>query len=92
MFSFLFGIDWIAWSLPIVAHDIVFFGRYVLGGRDLSVAVKMKPDYLEGGLNELDMLIVGGLYGGGACLEDKTKKMELSLSSFLLLKVAPNLA
>lgn len=37
--------------------------RYVLGGRDIKLAVKLKPDYLDGGLDDLDMLILGGFYG-----------------------------
>mmetsp|Transcript_35873 Transcript_35873/g.143367 ORF Transcript_35873/g.143367 Transcript_35873/m.143367 type:complete len:671 (-) Transcript_35873:2322-4334(-) len=37
--------------------------KYVLGGRDIKLAVKLKPDYLDGGLDDLDMLILGGFYG-----------------------------
>mmetsp|Transcript_9549 Transcript_9549/g.28848 ORF Transcript_9549/g.28848 Transcript_9549/m.28848 type:complete len:507 (-) Transcript_9549:1108-2628(-) len=39
---------------------------YTLGGRDIGTSVKMKPDYLEGGLDDLDMVILGGYYGGGS--------------------------
>lgn len=39
--------------------------RYLLGGRDPRVSVKLKPDFFEGGVPDLDVLILGANFGMG---------------------------
>eukprot|EP00178_Gracilaria_changii_P015760 TRINITY_DN442_c0_g1_i1.p1 TRINITY_DN442_c0_g1~~TRINITY_DN442_c0_g1_i1.p1 ORF type:complete len:1061 (+),score=158.75 TRINITY_DN442_c0_g1_i1:722-3904(+) len=36
---------------------------YVLAERNINIAIKLKPDYFDGGIQDLDCLILGGRYG-----------------------------
>jgi len=38
---------------------------YTFGNRDFSVAAKLKPDYIGGGVRDLDAVLIGGWYGQG---------------------------
>ena len=41
--------------------------KYVPNGRNKQGWVKLKPDYLEKGVTDLDLLIVGGYFGYVCC-------------------------
>lgn len=55
--------------------------NYGLAIRDPARVIKLKPDYFEGGLTDLDVIILGGKYSSG----QGTKKGRIGgLSSFLI--------
>lgn len=54
---------------------------YVLAERRLDIAIKLKPDYFDGGIQDLDVLILGAKYSGSS---GHRVKRAGRLSSFLI--------
>lgn len=54
---------------------------YGLGERDAALAIKLKPDYFEGGLQDIDVIVLGAKYGRGTGLRQGRIG---TLSSFLI--------
>lgn len=54
---------------------------YMLAERQPNAAIKLKPDYFEGGLQDLDVVILGAKYGTGS--GNRTGRIG-TLSSFLV--------
>lgn len=54
---------------------------YALAERSLDVAIKLKPDYFDGGIQDLDVLILGAKYSSS---RGHRKQRAGQLSSFLI--------
>lgn len=54
---------------------------YVLAERSLDISIKLKPDYFDGGIQDLDVLILGAKYSGSS---GHRKQRAGRLSSFLI--------
>lgn len=54
---------------------------YVLAERSLDIAIKLKPDYFDGGIQDLDVAILGAKYSGS---RGHREKRSGKLSSFLI--------
>jgi DNA ligase 4 len=77
-------VDWLAHFLREGHEGLIAkspAGEYGMAERDPAKGIKLKPDYFDGGLQDVDVVILGGKYGTG---QGRRRGRVGTLSSFLV--------